>query len=1288
MTLDSEGAARRAREGTAVSSGESSAAQQRALTPDGQPRSDSDLEATLPQGAPSPVPDPEATLPQGALSPVPKDNPPRKSAAPPSQPKSDPSNEATIVETHRPRDPSSGTPQQVFASIGATIFEVGSVLGGRYEILQLLGMGGMGAVYKAHDMEVDRAVGLKVIRPDLAGNPAILARFKQELILARQVTHKNIIRIYDLSEAEGVKFITMEFIEGEDLRTILTRAGKLAPDDAIGIIRQTCNGLQAAHAEGVIHRDLKPSNIMRDGAGRVVIMDFGLAKTVQSDGMTQTGMMIGTMEYMSPEQAMGSDLDARSDIFAIGLIFYELITGNMPYRADSAIASLVRRTQERAVPLHEVEPTAPLPVSQIVAKCLERNPKDRYSSVQELLDDLDLAQGKRPRSSVSGQSALRMSAFAGDAVTIGAPSPAVPQPEVGTKPGSPRKWMLVAAMVLVAVLGVGGYFAFSGHTGTSTSKTQPAVAAMSLAVIPYYNASGDASLDWLSSSLSDTLSTDIGPSGAIRQVSQSRLQQVLHDLRISPQQELDLATLKRIADVTNADMVVTGKYVKIGDQIQITSTVDDLKHDRQSEIVTTVAGEKDLLASISTLAQNVREKLAASSGVKDLQLRTPFVLTKSVPALRAYNEGLQLARANNYGEAAKKLEEATTDDPTFALAFSQLAEAYKAQGFDDKAELASRQAVTLSDNLPDNEKFLIEAKNAVVTNDTDKAIAAYEKLTAANPDDTDAQFALAQLYERAANFDAARKHLAVVRAEDKNNPDVLLASGRVEIRAGNPQAGLAYLGSAYNLATQTGNDVLKASILQAEGIAYKLLHQPKEALKNYQDALVIRKSLNLQGAVAASLNEIGQMQDQLGDSNAALASFKDSLEIRKKIGDKSGTALGMLDLGTFYNDHARYEDALKSLNDALSQFRDLEDQPSQAVCLNNIGTAEFGLGNFQAALTYYQQALDMREKLKDVDGISETLHNLADTNVKLGQYDVAIAQYLKAIDTARASGNQPHVALGSTSLGELFAVQGHYARALKSYQDAVNGFRSLNDQTYLMAAAQGGFGNVLSMVGREEEGQQNLQDALKIASGANSDTYLAEVLNWLGDSYMYAGAYGDAKAQYDKAAAAAAKSKSREQAAESRFGLARLDVLQGRGSAAIPTLQKLIDETDSMGLKALSVQASVYLAQAQIAANKAGPAQQELDRALNRADKLGLIIEQAQAHYLLGRLAGAGGQTAQSVAQYRQAVQLLETASKEQGIGHLLDRADLKDIYQDALKAYQGGSITPPPTPPAPVVKH
>src|SRR5262249_21458548 len=163
----------------------------------------------------------------------------------------------------------------------------GQVLGGRYEIMQLLGEGGMGAVYKARDRELDRFVALKVIRPELAGNRQVLQRFKQELILARQVTHKNVIRIFDLGEAEGIKFITMEFIEGQDLKTFLTEKGALAPAGAVGIIRQVCQALSAAHEEGVVHRDLKPQNIMIDKQGKVSVMDFGIARSIELGGMTQ-----------------------------------------------------------------------------------------------------------------------------------------------------------------------------------------------------------------------------------------------------------------------------------------------------------------------------------------------------------------------------------------------------------------------------------------------------------------------------------------------------------------------------------------------------------------------------------------------------------------------------------------------------------------------------------------------------------------------------------------------------------------------------------------------------------------------------------------------------------------------------------------------------------------------------------------------------------------------------------------------------------------------------------------
>lgn len=185
-------------------------------------------------------------------------------------------------------------------SATANILEVGQVLGGRFEIQEMLGIGGMGAVYKAYDRDIDRVIALKCIRPELAKDPEITQRFTQELLLARQITHKNIIRIFDVRDSSGLKFITMEYVAGRDLSSLVEAKGKLSITESVGIVTQICSGLSCAHAEGVVHRDLKPSNIMVEPNGRVVVMDFGLARADHISQMTQTGAVMGTYQYMSP----------------------------------------------------------------------------------------------------------------------------------------------------------------------------------------------------------------------------------------------------------------------------------------------------------------------------------------------------------------------------------------------------------------------------------------------------------------------------------------------------------------------------------------------------------------------------------------------------------------------------------------------------------------------------------------------------------------------------------------------------------------------------------------------------------------------------------------------------------------------------------------------------------------------------------------------------------------------------------------------------------------------------
>jgi serine/threonine protein kinase/tetratricopeptide (TPR) repeat protein/TolB-like protein len=308
--------------------------------------------------------------------------------------------------------------QTAGASDPSASLEEGMVLGGRYQILKRLGEGGMGAVYKARDHELDRLVALKVIRPELAGHPDILRRFKQELILARQVTHKNVVRIFDLGSADGRKFITMDFIPGRDLKSILVERGKLPPAEVVPIFEQICRGLEAAHVEGVVHRDLKPQNVMVDDTGRVWLMDFGLARSMEQAGMTRTGVLMGTPDYMSPEQARAEKVDARSDLFSLGIIVHEMLIGRLPFEADTLMAKLLQRVQQAAKPVTEIDPGIPASLGAVVSKCLERDVTKRYQTVREILDDLLGDTKTSGSSSSSGASSSASGASSGPSISL------------------------------------------------------------------------------------------------------------------------------------------------------------------------------------------------------------------------------------------------------------------------------------------------------------------------------------------------------------------------------------------------------------------------------------------------------------------------------------------------------------------------------------------------------------------------------------------------------------------------------------------------------------------------------------------------------------------------------------------------------------------------------------------------------------------------------------------------------------------------------------------------------
>jgi serine/threonine protein kinase len=253
----------------------------------------------------------------------------------------------------------------------------------RYDILAEAGHGSMGNVYKARDRETGEIVALKLLKREIASDQAMMERFKNELLFARKITHKNVCRVHEFNRIGGIAYTSMEFVEGESLRSVLNRFGGLPLRKAIDIVLQICSGLEEAHAQGIVHRDLKPENVMIDGQGNVKIMDFGIARSMEA--MTRlTGSMVGTPAYMAPEQVAGKSVDYRTDIYALGLILYEVFTGKAAFQADNAVAVALKQMRESPIPPHEIEPTIPVSIERVILKCLEKEPPKRFQSVAEL----------------------------------------------------------------------------------------------------------------------------------------------------------------------------------------------------------------------------------------------------------------------------------------------------------------------------------------------------------------------------------------------------------------------------------------------------------------------------------------------------------------------------------------------------------------------------------------------------------------------------------------------------------------------------------------------------------------------------------------------------------------------------------------------------------------------------------------------------------------------------------------------------------------------------------------
>jgi hypothetical protein len=519
-----------------------------------------------------------------------------------------------------------------------SLLEPGAPFGTRYRILRQLGAGGMGIVYQAWDAELGVAVALKVIRPDAIEDPAaardVEKRFKQELLLARRVTHKNVVRIHDLGEVDGIKYITMPYIEGKDLADLLHERGRLPVPEALALARQIAAGLAAAHEAGVVHRDLKPANIMIDAEGHPLIMDFGISRSVRSGASTATaGLIVGTLEYMAPEQARGQIVDHRADLYALGLILYDMLAGRTRVKSgDSALTEMMRRMQEAPKPLHTLVPDVPEPLDRIVSTCLKTNPDERYAQTADLLADFDaLGPDGRLLPVRSRERRLRAAA---------------------------------AALLVLVLLSVSAaiWFAWRGP-GVPPAARPP----VSVLIADFTNTTGDAIFQ---GSLEQALGIAIEGAPFITSYPRLDAQRAIQRQRRDGTLNEEGATL--VAASQGIGIILIGQIDKgSGDSYSLTLKALDPRANKIVATKTARAGNKaGVLQAVGTLATGIRTTLGDREPGNAASAYGETFTVGSMDAMKEYSLAQELALNRRDEEAIPHYRRATEIDASFGRAYA------------------------------------------------------------------------------------------------------------------------------------------------------------------------------------------------------------------------------------------------------------------------------------------------------------------------------------------------------------------------------------------------------------------------------------------------------------------------------------------------------------------------------------------------------------------------------------------------------------------------------------------
>jgi serine/threonine protein kinase/predicted Zn-dependent protease len=886
----------------------------------------------------------------------------------------------------------------------------GTTFADRYEIIEELGKGGMGKVYRVEDKKIKEEVALKLIKPEVASDKKTIERFSNELKMARKISHRNVCRMYDLGEEKGTHYITMEYVPGEDLKRLIKKVGQFSAGKTIFMAKQVCDGLAEAHRLRVVHRDLKPQNIMVDEDGNARIMDFGIARTVKGKGITGAGVMVGTPEYMSPEQAEVKEVDQRSDIYSLGVILYEMVTGRAPFEGETPLGIAMKHKSEAPPDPRQINAQLTEDLSRVIMRCLEKDKEKRYQNAGEVGTELQNIEKGMPTTE-----------------RIVPEKRPLTSREITVKFSLRKLFIPAVAVIAVAIVGLIIWRFIPRKEAMPVPSDKP-----SLAIVYFENNSGDESLDHWRKALCELLIADLTQSKYIRVLSSDKLLDILNDLNQIEAKSFSSKVLKEVAVRGGSTHILRGGFIKAGEQFRIdailqeAATMESIGSDRIEG-----RGEESFLTMVDELTRKVKAhfELSAEEIAGDIDEEIKKITTSSPEALKYYIEGRKHHLTRDYMKSIELMEKVVAIDPDFAMAYRSLAVSYGNIGFRPRRKEYMKKALELSDRLPARERYLIGGDFYSSSEKTyDKAIEAYMQLLELYPDDPTGNHNISTIYSDTGKKQKAIEHYEINR---KSNNLSLLGYGNL--------ASVYRQVGSYDKAREVLEEALQKYPDKAIAHANLALHYRMEgkyelALAEIEKAFVLEPENSVEPI--SILNFRRRAQIHFYTDNLARAT-EDYLRLKKQKMPQA-IYLGLMGMANLNISQGKF----KGTKDTFLPYIDLCKKYGVnwpiSDCYLRFAYIDLRAGDLQDVLEDCDNAEEYALKAEDPDRQRRALHIKGLAYVQMNAADEALktAEELKVLIGESHNPNNMHFFHHLVGMVEL--KQKNFAGAIESFKEALS----------------------------------------------------------------------------------------------------------------------------------------------------------------------------------------------------------------------------------------------------------